>query len=69
MMKDALCHCVHKWQVLANPVTYFSRHGVHRTPSRMNGQNCKPEKYVQQPTLPDEEEPNAQSYMTGTDEQ
>ena len=22
MMKNILCHCVHKWRVLANPVAY-----------------------------------------------
>ena len=25
-MKNVLCHCAHKWRVLANPVTYILRH-------------------------------------------
>ena len=27
-MKNVLCHCVRKWWVLANPVTYMDDHGL-----------------------------------------
>ena len=30
-MKNVLCHCVHNWQVLANPVTYTMISNTHKS--------------------------------------